>query len=78
MIELREKSTDEYLGTISEGELRVLIEALEEESADDRDYYIDSDTVQMLEDEGAPSGLVALLRKIVGVNEGIEFHWRRT
>jgi hypothetical protein len=77
MIELREKATDKYLGTIGEDELKVLIDALEEESVEDRDYYIDSDTIQMLEDDGAPSSLVALLRKVLGSNDGIELHWRR-
>jgi hypothetical protein len=77
MIELREKATDKYLSTIGEDELKVLIDALEEESVEDRDYYIDSDTIQMLEDDGAPSSLVALLRKVLGSNDGIELHWRR-
>jgi hypothetical protein len=78
MIELRERTTDERLGTISEDELTVLIDALEEESVEDRDYYIDGDTIQMLEEDGAPSGLVTLLRTIVGTREGVELHWRRT
>ena len=55
MIELRDKATDEYLGTIDDAELQFLIDDLEEESLEDRDYYIDSDTIQMLQDDGAPS-----------------------
>ena len=76
-IELREASTDRCLGTITEEELQVLTDALEEEWPGDRDYYVDADTVQMLEDDGAPATLVALLRAIVGAGEGVELYWRR-
>jgi hypothetical protein len=77
MIELRDKATDEYLGTIDDAELQFLIDDLEEESLEDRDYYIDSDTIQMLQDDGAPSSLITLLRKSLGALDGVEVRWRR-
>jgi hypothetical protein len=77
MIELRDKATDEYLGTIDDAELQFLIDDLEEESLEDRDYYIDSDTIQMLQDDGAPSSLITLLRKSLGAHDGVEVRWRR-
>ncbi len=77
MIELRDKTTDEYLGTIDDDELQFLIDDLEEESAEDRDYYIDPDTIQMLEDDGAPPSLITLLQKSLGSRDGIEVRWRR-
>ena len=77
MIELRDKATDEYLGTIDDDELQFLVDDLEEESPEDRDYYIDSDTIQMLEDDGAPLSLITLLRKSLGSQDGVEVRWRR-
>lgn len=77
MIELRDKASDELLGTISDEELQFLIDELEEESASDRDYYLDQATVDMLEDDGAPASLVSLLRRVLGGAEGIDVRWLR-
>ena len=77
MIELRDKDTQEPLGTIDDSELRFLVDELEEESATDRDYYIDADTNDMLEDDGAPQSLTGLLRRILGSRDGVEVLWRR-
>jgi hypothetical protein len=77
MFELRDKTTDEYLGTIDDEELQFLIDDLEEESAEDRDYYIDPDTIEMLQDDGAPASLITLLQKSLGSRDGIEVRWRR-
>ena len=77
MIELRDKATNEYLGVVNDEEMRFLTGELEQESSDDRDYYIDSATVDMLERDGAPASLVSLLRGALGSREGIEMRWRR-
>jgi hypothetical protein len=77
MIELRDKQTNELLGTIDDDELRFLVGELEEESSSDRDYYISGDTIDMLEEDGAPESLISLLRRIVGSEEGVEVRWAR-
>lgn len=77
MIELRDKQTNELLGTIDDDELRFLVGELEEESSSDRDYYISGDTIDMLEEDGAPESLTSLLRRIVGSEEGVEVRWTR-
>jgi len=64
------------IGKISDDDLQFLIDQLEEESASDRDYFIDEATVQMLEDDGAPAALVGLLRSAVaGHSEGLDIAW---
>ena len=78
MIELRDKVTNEPLGTISDDELRFLVDELEEESTTDRDYYISTDTIDMLEADGALASLLTLLKRILGSEEGIEVRWVRT
>src|SRR5438552_3438051 len=78
MIELRDKLTNEPLGTISDEELRFLVDELEEESTTDRDYYISSDTIDMLEADGAPASLLTLLKRILGSEEGVVVRWVRT
>lgn len=79
MIELRDKNTNQPLGTIEDAELKFLVDELEEESDTDRDYYFDADTVDMLEADGASSSLVALFRRILGshAQDGVEITWRR-
>ena len=79
MIELRDKITNQPLGTIDDEELRFLVDELEEESETDRDYYVDADTIDMLEADGAPASLVALFRRILGTQsqDGVEITWRR-
>lgn len=75
MITLRDKATRELLGEITEDQLRFLIKDLERESEFDRDYYIDGATIEMLESDGAPAELVALLRRSLGGRDGIDVVW---
>lgn len=77
MIQLRDKDTNQVLGTIDDDDLRFLVDELEEESPTDQDYYFDSDTIDMLEDDGAPAALVALLRQVLGSKDGMEIRWER-
>ena len=77
LIQLRNKDTDALLGTIDDDDLHFLIDELEEESPTDQDYYFDSATIDMLEDDGAPASLVALLRQVLGSQEGMEIRWER-
>jgi len=77
MIELHEKETGVFVGTITEAQLQFLIDQLEEESADDTDYYIDQATLDLFEEVGAEADLLALLRQALGPREGIEIVWSR-
>lgn len=77
MIALRDKDSGTQLGTITEEELQVLIDALEEESRDDTDYYIETGTIDMLGEQGASPSLIALLRTSLGGRAGMEIAWSR-
>jgi hypothetical protein len=66
MITLYLKDGGEVLGEIEEADLELLIDQLEEESEDDTDYYITPLTIDMLEEAGAGTELVELLRDAVG------------
>ena len=78
MIDLYDSETDQLIGSISEDDLQVLMESLEEESAQDQDYYIDADTLDLLAEDGAPEQLVGMLRGALGSSEGIDIRWERT
>jgi hypothetical protein len=77
MITLSAKDSGTLIGTITEAELQLLVDQFEEESSTDRDYYIDEQTVQMLEENGATPSLAALLRKAIGSSDGVDIVWSR-
>lgn len=71
------KDTGAVIGAITAEQLQDLIDLLVEESATDRDYYIDQTTIEYLEDEGADADLLTMLRAVVPEEgEGIEIEWR--
>ena len=77
MIQLHEKETGIFVGIITDAQLQFLIDQLEEESADDTDYYLDHTTLDLFEEVGAEADLLALLRQALGTRDGIEIVWSR-
>lgn len=77
MIELRDTATGERLGTITERQLQFLVDQLEEESSEDRDYYINGPTIDMFEEAGGESQLLQVLRDALRGREEMEIKWRR-
>ena len=77
MVTLRDKDTGAFIGDISDDDLEFLVEEMEEESNDDSDYYIDADTIEMLEEDGAPQSLLGMLRTALADRDGMEVEWSR-
>jgi hypothetical protein len=77
MIDLYNAATNQVLGSITEADLKVLVDALEEEGVNDQDYYIDAATIDVIADGKATEHLVGLLRKAVGAGEGVDIRWQR-
>ena len=69
--------TGAAIGTISESDLKFLIDNLEEETSDDRDYYLRPETVALLAERGGSAELIELLRSALGDREGVEIRWQR-
>ena len=63
MIDVYNNATKALIGSITEADLQVLKDGLEEESSDDQDYYIDAATIEM--------------RRALGTSEGVEIRWQR-
>jgi hypothetical protein len=77
MIRLQDKDTGAHVGDITEDQLQFLISQLEEESEDDRDYYINRTTVDSFEEQNADPDLVETLRNALGGREEMEIQWIR-
>ena len=77
MIQLYDAQRGDRLGAISEEQFQQLVDALEEESTTDRDYYLNVATIDMLEVGGAAAQLVGLLREALAGREGMDIRWAR-
>jgi processive 1,2-diacylglycerol beta-glucosyltransferase len=60
---------------LSEEQLDVLIDNLEEEWQDDRDYYLNAAMIDMLQARGADSALLHILRTAMGNKEEVDILW---
>jgi len=74
-IRLSEKDSGRTLGSISEVDLQMLVDYMEEESSRDQDYYVEHTAIDALESLGASAGFIALLRAAVGESDGIDVVW---
>ena len=77
MPRLYNKQTNALLGNVSESDIECLVDVLEEEDSKDVDYFIDLDTVDILEDNGASLELVSMLRAAIGATEGVDVRWEK-
>lgn len=75
MIKLIDMQNNQEIGEISQSQLDFLIGQLEEESARDRDYYINSQTLDYFAQQGADADLIALLRNALGNRTDMDIRW---
>jgi hypothetical protein len=77
MIDLYKQETNQLIGSITEADLKVLQDALEEESSEDQDYYIDRATIDVIGDGRATEHLLNLLRDALASGDGVDIRWER-
>ena len=67
--------TGDAIGTIDDKQLQFLVSQLEEEHDDDKDYFIDRDTLELLSDNGADPELLAMLEKGLAGDDEMDIAW---
>jgi hypothetical protein len=77
MIDVYNNATNELVGSITEADLKVLVDHLVEESSEDRDYYIDRATLDVIGDGQATEHLMKVLRAALGSAESVDIRWQR-
>lgn len=77
MISIYDESTNALLGSVTEEQFRFLEAHLEEEGLQDTDYYINTDTVAMLQTQGADPALIAILLRAIGSAGEADIRWVR-
>ena len=77
MVNIYDKETGALHGTLTEEQFRMLQDHLEEESSADDDYYLNEETLEMLQSSGADAELMAVLQKAMAGREDCEIRWSR-
>jgi hypothetical protein len=77
MPRLYEKQSGQFLGTVSDADIQSLVDQLEEEHQTDEDYFVDSATIDLLEEAGASASLISMLRGAVGDSDGVDVRYEK-
>ena len=72
-----DQRTGVLLGALSEEQFAFLTSQLEQESADDDDYYINEALIESLRHAGADAELLDLLQQAIGPNGEGDIRWDR-
>ncbi len=75
MVKLYNAADGVLIGDITDEQLAFLQEQFEEEWSGDQDYYVNGDTVEMLESAGADAALLGLLRRAIGTAGEADVRW---
>ncbi len=78
MIYLYDQSTGTLVGEITEVQLQFMIDQMEEESLEDKDYSITNMEIDYFTEQGADPDLIALLRKALGSKGEVIIRWSRS
>ena len=79
MISVSDKASGTDVGTITDAQLQILIDHLEETDLDDQDYFIDRRTIDMIKAVAADyEAVVGLLERALGDRDGVDIVWSRT
>jgi hypothetical protein len=78
MIKVFNENNGLLIGEITEEQLRFLFGELEEESLEDKDYYLNEATVDLLEADGADADLITMLRQALDEHGEIDIMWKRS
>jgi processive 1,2-diacylglycerol beta-glucosyltransferase len=63
------------VGELSDEQLDFLVDNLEEEWPEDRDYFINRPMLDMLKQRGADPGLLRMLTQALGNREEVDILW---
>jgi len=75
MIQLFDARSGAHIGDVGEAQLAFMRSQLEEEGAEDQDYYINQATLDLFESRSADPALVTLLRQALGTREDMDIRW---
>ena len=75
MVNLFDAASGARIGRITEAQLQALVSWMEEESTEDRDYYVSADALDLMEQGGIDPTLVAVLRQALGDRDDMDIRY---
>jgi hypothetical protein len=76
MTQMYNEKNGTLIGNITAQQLQFLVDQLEEESLEDKDYAITSMTLDYFEEMGADPELLSMLRNALGAQDEIVIVWK--
>jgi len=77
MIALFDVASDARIGRITEQQLQALIGWMEEESTEDREYYLTAEDCDLMEEQGIDPTLIAVLREALKGREDMDIRYQK-
>ena len=76
MIALYDVTSGAKVGRITESQLQALIDWMEEESIEDRDYYLTAEDCELMEEQGIDPTLITVLREALKGREDMDIRYQ--
>jgi hypothetical protein len=77
MVKLFDAESHKPCGELTDDQFAALAELLEEEDAGDRDYYLHTDTLDALAEDGLDAAILDVLRAALAGREDMDLRWER-
>lgn len=77
MVTLSDAASGARLGQLTDEQFQELADALEEEGLEDRDYYLNLATLDLLRERQADEALVRTLENALAGREELDIRWER-
>jgi hypothetical protein len=75
MIALFDSASGAKVGRVSETQLQALLDWMEEESTQDRDYYLTAEDCELMEEQGIDPTLIEVLRGALRSRDDMDLRW---
>lgn len=77
MVTLYDSESGAKVGRITEAQLQALMNWMEEESEDDRDYYVSAEELDLMAEDGIDPTLIDVLKQALGRREEMDIRYAR-
>jgi processive 1,2-diacylglycerol beta-glucosyltransferase len=77
VVTLYDVSSGAKVGRITEAQLQALTNWMEEESTDDRDYFVTAEDLDIMAEDGIDPTLIEVLRQALGKRDEMDIRYAR-
>jgi hypothetical protein len=79
MIAVSDKESGASIGSITDAQLQILVDHLEETDLKDQDYYIDRRTINMIKTVAVDyAAVLDMLERAIGDRDAVDIVWARS